>query len=70
MEKFLTEIRTYADAVGLKPTTVIQRAGAGNGSTWARWEAGKGSPTMLTADKVRSYMVANPPSPKKEDAAA
>ena len=70
MEQFLTDVRAYADAVGLKPTTVIQRAGAGNGSTWARWETGKGSPTMLTADKVRSYMAANPPATGAESDAA
>jgi hypothetical protein len=64
----MQEVRTYASAIGLLPTTVIQRADAGNGSTWAKWEAG-GTATHRTTDKVRSYMAANPVPKDKEDAA-
>ncbi len=61
MEQFLAEVRAYAVRCGIKPSTVIQNAGAGGGSSWRRWDEGKSSPTMITADRVRAYMAANPP---------
>jgi hypothetical protein len=65
MNQLMSEIRTYADLVGVSPSTVLQRAGAGSGTTWSRWEAGR-SCTLNTADKLREWMVDNPPA---EDAA-
>jgi len=62
MEEFISEIRAYATRVGVMPTTVIQRAKAGNGSTWRRWESGDSSPTLQTVDRLRNYMAENPPS--------
>ncbi len=64
----MAEVRAYAAAVGVLPTTIIQRADAGNGSTWAKWEAA-GTATHRTTDKVRSYMAAHPISENQEDAA-
>lgn len=66
MEDFMKEVRAYAVDAGIQPTTVVQRAGAGNGSTWAKWERG-GSATHRTTDKVREYMTNNPVN--SEDAA-
>jgi len=70
MEQFLSDIRAYAERVGLKPSTVIQKAKAGNGATWERWEEGKSSPTLKTVERVRRYMAANPPPKKSEEDAA
>ena len=70
MEQFLRDVRAYAELVGLKPSTVIQKAKAGSGSTWERWEERKGSPTLKTVDRVRRYMAANPPPKKSEEDAA
>ncbi|WP_370301000.1 XRE family transcriptional regulator [Pseudooceanicola sp.] len=69
MDKFLAEVKSYADAVGVLPATVVQRAGAGNGSTWYRWVARTASPTMATVDKVRGYMASNLPPSDKANAA-
>lgn len=66
MEQFLKEVCAYAERVGLSPSTVIQRAGAGGGGTWAKWESGKGSPTLMTADRVRKYMIDNLPEVQAE----
>lgn len=66
MEQFLEQVRRYAAAVGVKPTTVIQRAGAGGGAAWGRWESGCSSPTLHTADKVIRYIEDNPP-PETQD---
>ena len=67
MEQFLSDLRTYAAAFGLRPTTIIQRAGCGSGGTWAKWDGGKSSPTLLTADRLRKYMADNP-APKLKEA--
>lgn len=68
MEQFMAEVRAYAAAIGVLPTTIIQRADAGNGSTWAKWGAG-GTATHRTTDKVRSYMAEHPIPDNQEDAA-
>ena len=73
MEQFIEEIRTYAQAHGLHPSTVIQRAGCGGGMTWSKWLNGK-SCTLQTADRLRRYMADNPasegPEPNTERGAA
>lgn len=61
MEQFITEVRAYAALIGVKPSTVIQKAGVGGGATWGRWEAGASSPTVRTLEKVRKHMEDNPP---------
>lgn len=60
MEKLMSEIRAYASAHEIEPSTVVQRAGAGGGGTWKKWETGR-SCTMHTAEKLRRYMGENPP---------
>ena len=66
----MSEIRAYAARVGVMPTTVIQRAKAGNGSTWRRWESGDSSPTLQTVDRLRVYMAQNPPPAPEEEVRA
>ncbi|MCG7625562.1 XRE family transcriptional regulator [Epibacterium sp. Ofav1-8] len=63
----MAEVREYAARVGVKPTTVIQRAKAGGGGTWRKWEEGESSPTLITADRVRRYMAENPPAVMNDD---
>lgn len=58
----MTDIRTYAEARGIKPATVLQLAARLSGHTWAKWEAGTASCTVRTIDRIREYMRANPPS--------
>ena len=74
MEKFVSEIQAYAAAVGVKPGTVLQRAGGLGGKVWATWEAGTATCTLTMADKIRAYIAANPAPqdatpPQAEDAA-
>lgn len=66
MEQFLFELEAYASALKISPSTVIQRAGVGSGSTWRKWQSRKSSPTLITVDKLKDYMAQNPP----EEAAA
>ncbi|WP_233141341.1 XRE family transcriptional regulator [Haematobacter missouriensis] len=63
----MSEIRSYAEARGILPSTVLQNAAKLGGTTWSKWEAGTASCTMKVAEKVRAYMAANPP-PKTEAA--
>lgn len=56
----MTYIRSYAKALGVHPSTVIQRAAKLGGATWAKWEAGGSSPTLLTSDKILNYIKENP----------
>ena len=60
MEEFMQKVCAYAKALGVEPTTVAQRAAKVSGAAWARWEAGAGSPTLATADKILKYIADNP----------
>lgn len=72
MEQFMTEIRTYATARGIKPATVLQMAARLSGKTWAKWEDGTATCTLRTMGTIREYMRLNPPAvsgPNTEEAA-
>lgn len=56
----MQQVRAYAEALGVEPTTVVQRAAKVSGSAWSRWEIGSGSPTLATADKILKYIADNP----------
>lgn len=56
MDQLIDEVRSFASAAGVSPATVVQRAGCGNGSTWAKWISGVGSPTLRIVDRLRAYM--------------
>lgn len=58
----MEKVRAYAGALGVQPSTVVQRAAKLGGAAWAKWEAGDGSPTLRTADKILKYMHENPAS--------
>ena len=57
----MAEIEAYATAAGLRPGTVLQKAKAGSGDTWRRWQEG-GLCGIARADRIRSYMAENPPT--------
>lgn len=69
MDKFISEVEAYASEVGLSPSTIVQRAKAGGGNTWKRWQNG-GACSLDTADRVRAYMAANPARAKAQDGEA
>ena len=70
MEQFIEKVCAYAGALGVQPSTVVQRAANVGGGSWAKWETGYGSPTLRTADKILKYMRDNPaPAAETEDAA-
>jgi len=56
----MNKVRGYACALGVSPSTVIQRAAKLSGATWSKWESGAGSPNMNTADKILKYIAENP----------
>lgn len=56
----MQQVRAYAKALGVEPTTVVQRAAKVSGAAWSRWDVGAGSPTLATADKILKYMTDNP----------
>ena len=56
----MKKVRAYAAALGIQPSTVVQRAAKVGGSAWAKWEVGERSPTLRTADKILKYMDENP----------
>jgi hypothetical protein len=61
MEQFMDSVRAYATQFGVMPTTVVQRAKCGGGSTWAAWETRASTQTHKTTDRLKAYMKANPP---------
>lgn len=56
----MQQVRLYAGALGVEPTTIVQRAAKVSGGAWSRWECGTGSPTLATADKILKYISDNP----------
>lgn len=56
----MQDVKDYAKAAGIKPTTVLQVALGVSHATWSKWEAG-GSCTLRTAEKLRAYMAKNAP---------
>lgn len=80
MEQLISEIAAYAACKGIKPATVLQKAGGLGGHVWAKWVAKTASCTLPMADRLRAYMATNPVSsaaspdkvtspPSQEDAA-
>ncbi|MGO4854456.1 hypothetical protein ACEN2S_16670 [Phaeovulum sp. W22_SRMD_FR3] len=70
MEQFIRDIEAYASAKRRSPQAILRDAIKANWGTWDGWCAGRSSPTMAVADRVRAYMAANPaPPPVSEDAA-
>ncbi|MBY6160012.1 hypothetical protein KUV73_03970 [Mameliella alba] len=64
MEQLITEIEAYARAVERTPQAVLRAAiGAGWGE-WGSWRARRSSPTLARVDRLRAYMVKNPPVQK------
>lgn len=61
MEKLIYDIVCYAALRGWKASTVLQRAIGASGTEWERWTKKGGSCSLVTADRVRAYMVDNPP---------
>lgn len=62
MEQFITEIKQFADRHGISPAIVIRRSVDATRAQWESWEAGRSSPTLRVADKIRAWMA-------KQDAA-
>jgi len=56
----MQQVRAYAGALGVEPTTIVQRAAKVSGAAWSRWDVGAGSPTLATADKILKYIADNP----------
>jgi len=56
----MQQVRSYAKALEVEPTTVVQRAANVSGVAWSRWDIGAGSPTLATADKILKYIAENP----------
>lgn len=52
----MQEIQDYAEAHGIKPATVLQKAAGLSGRTWEQWVSGKSSPTVRTVEKVRFFI--------------
>lgn len=64
MDEFIQSVRSYADALGITPSTVTQRAAGVGGSTWVKWERRTSFPTLKTVDKILNYIEENPaPAP-------
>lgn len=61
MERFITDIDAYCAASGIEPPALLKAVVGATWRTWDRWQTGASSPTMRTVDRLRAYMVANPP---------
>ena len=65
---FIAELEAYAARVGLRPSTICLRA-IGNGHLHRRLTDG-GDCSSGTIERVRRYMVENPPTPAPSEDAA
>lgn len=69
MEQFIAEIEAYCAARGISPQNLLRKVINAPWGQWSKWKDGTSSPTMLIADKLRDYMVANAAIDAPEDAA-
>ncbi|MDF3413264.1 MULTISPECIES: XRE family transcriptional regulator [unclassified Sulfitobacter] len=60
MDKFLEEVREYAERCGRQPGTVIQKMVGLSGTTWEKWASGQSFPRADTIDRIRAHIAANP----------
>lgn len=58
----MREIRAYADARGVKPSTVLQLGAGLSGMAWSRWESGAATCSLRTVERLRGFMRDNPPN--------
>lgn len=65
--QLIAEIEAYAKAVGMAESTICKKAG-GNAYLLDRMRRG-GSVTLTVAERVRAYIVANPPRRERRRAA-
>lgn len=65
MEQLINEIEAYAASRGIKPATVLQKGGGLSGTVWATWVAKAAACTLPMADRLRTYMAANPVAPEQ-----
>lgn len=68
MEQLIAEVEAYAAAREVTPQKVLRDAIGASWGQWDAWRAGKASPTMRIADRLRNFMRDNPAAPQ-EDAA-
>jgi hypothetical protein len=61
MEQLISDIEAYASQVDRKPQSVLRSAINASWGTWDAWVAGKSSPTLIVADRVRVFMAENLP---------
>lgn len=56
MEQFIIEIEAYSKKSGVSPQRLLRDAVGAPWWMWEKWKAGDASPTMRTADKIRSHI--------------
>ncbi|SDJ36804.1 hypothetical protein [Salipiger marinus] len=73
MEQLIADVEAYAASVNRTPQAVLRDAIGAGWKEWGSWKSGISSPTMARVDRLRDFMVANPPpeveGPAQEDAA-
>lgn len=63
MDQLIAEIEAFCAATGASPQSVLRRACGYGWDKWAAWKAGRSSPTLVNADRLRAWMDANRPAP-------
>lgn len=67
MEKLISDIITYSEAVGRKPQSVLRSAIGTGWGVWDSWVAGRASPTVVVMDRIYAYMAENPPKQAEQN---
>ncbi|AGT07889.1 hypothetical protein JCM7686_0780 [Paracoccus aminophilus JCM 7686] len=68
MDQLIAEIEVYTAARGISPQNLLRKVINAPWGQWQKWKDGTSSPTMIIADKLRDFMVANPAVETPEDA--
>ena len=61
LKQLISDIEAYSRATGRKPQMILRAAVGAGWGTWDAWLADSSSPTMKIGDRIRAYMLANPP---------
>ncbi len=65
MKLFLNEVKAFSKMHGRIPQTILNYSIGANYAVWDKWISGVGSPTYMTAEKVRVWMANAPPPVSK-----
>lgn len=61
MEQLISDIEKHCASHGISPQKLLRKVIKASWGQWDQWKAGKSSPTVATADRLRAFMADTSP---------